>query len=255
MAFLRELKGNCVSFWEGFVLGVFCDFRAFFGFWRKTVFTGECAWNDGTWGIFVKVEKLAKNGEKGQNSQPLIPGVPKRWGLLSFGPLTPFSPSSKTGYWKRISYKWNGEGKAYWGWEEIKGCKIVSLYFSLLGNNRLTVQFAATHLVLSETHFPGFYHCHCGMQHVMILWFSWWSIWQLLRSTLVSNTLKYHWLCKDTSSRSRHAASNTATLEVNQVKLSSRQRDSTRHIYLFTTPYIYPVFYSTFTAFLLPFCP
>ena len=43
VAFLRELKGNCVSFWQGFVLGVFCDFRAFFGFRRKTVFTGECA--------------------------------------------------------------------------------------------------------------------------------------------------------------------------------------------------------------------
>ena len=40
---LRELGENCVSLWYGFVLGVFCDFRAFFGFWRKTVFTGECA--------------------------------------------------------------------------------------------------------------------------------------------------------------------------------------------------------------------
>ena len=43
VAFLRELKGNCVSFWYGLVLGVFCDFRAFVGFWRETVFTGECA--------------------------------------------------------------------------------------------------------------------------------------------------------------------------------------------------------------------
>ena len=41
--FLREFEEICDSFWYRFVLGVFCDFRAFFGVWRKTVFTGVCA--------------------------------------------------------------------------------------------------------------------------------------------------------------------------------------------------------------------
>ena len=37
VAFLRELAEICVSFWQGFVLGVLCDFGAFFGVPAKTV--------------------------------------------------------------------------------------------------------------------------------------------------------------------------------------------------------------------------
>jgi len=52
------------------VLGGFCDFGVFFWRFGRKRFSREFVPEM----IFVKVEKLAKNGQKGQNSQPLSPG-------------------------------------------------------------------------------------------------------------------------------------------------------------------------------------
>ena len=65
------------------MLGGFCDFGVFFWRFGRKRFSREFVPEM----IFVKVEKLAKNGQKGQNSQPLSPhritiGRDMGWGAI-----------------------------------------------------------------------------------------------------------------------------------------------------------------------------
>ena len=54
------------------MLGVFCDFRAFVAFLRKTVFTGECARNDGRRNLrdFRDGGKIGEKSGKGAKKLP-----------------------------------------------------------------------------------------------------------------------------------------------------------------------------------------